>query len=429
MKMLKFGIVLVAFAIAAPSFAQRAGGGASGVGSGGSRVFVKGRWELADVFAHGENPGELMRLSPEMAEYITGITALIKTYGVGINQKFWKDHIFSPSVEFRSVETLPCREDPLPINDASLTQDSYGCTLNGVTYFVKSKLDEFGYRQKALAIIHERLHAYWWFKNHTDIAEVVDGLNTLILLKEEQNSGVKRPLTPPEWKKLDRLMNLWLSSHFRPWPNGGGSVHKYVWEKISDDTYIDIGSRVEGWGDHEIISSSIENSTVQNAKMSNARLRDSHVSGTVIDSDVTGSKVNSSVREGKVFFSEVKYGSFFRPQFEQCHLNVVGTFGDSLLCKNTQLKTWGVFADGGGAFMEIGEGVQLIDSTISTDRRVELAAGTRIQGLNMSNSGVDFDIQGTWNLSAVEICVSKRMELRKKSIRSENDLRKYFSCR
>lgn len=262
LSLMKAMIVTSALFYLAGSAAFAAGGGSSGA-HGGSSVFVKGKWELADLFIHAPREGESMILSDEVVTFLEALRNVSAIYGFRANE-FWDAQVFSSKVEFRYVSVLPCDDDPIDLGDDSLKQVSYGCTRDGITYLVKAELDKLSFESRALALVHERMHAIPdRFSSHTDIAEAIKGMATLVQVQQEQNAGVKRRLFADEIKAIARLQHLGTKLYGEPWKVGdyhqfGGGATKAPENSftvppradLDRETFVGIGSYFQSLFSH-----------------------------------------------------------------------------------------------------------------------------------------------------------------------------------
>lgn len=282
---------------------------------GGSRVFVRGKWELADAFIAPQTPGEPMPLTKEMRDYLTAVQELMGTYGFE-NAEFWKKHVFANDVDIRFVATekdLPCQDDPLVLPPPAPAQDTYGCTDEEmVTYLIRSKFEQFEFKNKAFAIVHERLHAFAPQIKHAPIAWFVYAGKYLVDLKERELAG-ETNFVPVKDRKTFALAQaqaefLGFKPSWRPgfatapvitlWHNGGGA--SVGTNNIDELSYIGVGSMiVRGFGAYDsgsyVKNSKVMDSKVIGASVTNTIVTDSTMEfGTLENSQIVDSEINRS---------------------------------------------------------------------------------------------------------------------------------------
>lgn len=178
--------------------------GGSGARGGGSIVRIQGRWELFEIAELRGVAGQQYRPGPETRELLGRIRRLFESYTGIRSDQYWQE-VYGPKADYRLVRQLPCA------HRRALNFETYGCTIQGVTYFqeraFREKLSPF---QQVIAMLHERAHVlddYSEDAHEKWIHDLIQGIYVLIQIKAEQDSGRRRELSAYELRALDRLLD------------------------------------------------------------------------------------------------------------------------------------------------------------------------------------------------------------------------------
>jgi len=256
-------------------------GGGTETGSGGWVIVKDSEIVLADPFIKYPDVsgiGERWVLSDKLKAYLEHISNLMGYYGVPLRwwnpvfvkffsqstvrkkeeqwrySEFWTKKVFSEEVQFRYTEDLPCHDPIEFIKDVEGEPMLLGCTNDQITWFKKSFFEKLTLKQQALAIMHERLHAFT-HRGHDVICDFISILNTILTLQEKQSAGV---LVKPSEKELEAMYRLKTraeemgfeieASPILIWPNGGGVIMTSLQEPMVDkSSYISVGSMIYGY--------------------------------------------------------------------------------------------------------------------------------------------------------------------------------------
>lgn len=199
-KLLGFIFMLV---LVAGSTARAQGGG--GVRGGGDIIFKNGKWILKDLLARDYAVGETLYLDEQTKSGIRFLKNIAELYS-GLEDSLYWDEIFGDKVDIRFSENPPCAGKKEPTYAQEL---QYGCTTqDGVTFLRPSRFNKIEPKQKLLAILHQRGHAFDPSDNaHDWIEPMVHGLELVVTLAEQQSQLLFRDLEPRDLKLIDFLAN------------------------------------------------------------------------------------------------------------------------------------------------------------------------------------------------------------------------------
>jgi hypothetical protein len=293
-------------------------------GRGDSEVWKEGRWLLADPFVPLQERDEEMYLSAPMEKYLRAIQSLVKKRGLR-NDEFWNEFVFNRTGSLQvynahgfgegyihvgpAFTLTSCKEDPPTLQDPTLIVTIFGCTIGANTYFDNDGFDRLSFRDQALAIIHERLHAYvnyharlHPFENlkdlnadHQGIYEFVGSLSKLIALRMEQETQ-KRILTKDEIKIIRRFHQRAVELGFNSlladgndeiWPNGGGVVEHRSYLRCNSNSFIGVGSIA--WDVTISGNSTVVDSEIAGVEMTDATIINTDFNqlfGVILEKDV-----------------------------------------------------------------------------------------------------------------------------------------------
>ncbi len=232
------------------------------VENGGSVIIQNGEVILADPFVAIR--GNSLTLSSELKDYLNYIRSLLEKYAIpGTGDKPYQaygaglwDEVFNQLTEFRYIsdnEELPC-DDPMDIREVNDKAVLFACTHGHVTWFRESIFRQLSLWRQALAVIHERLHA--WTKNnepHDILSDFTSIIEMMLRLQNDQINGDRRSLTDEEWEAMDRLyfrarqLSLRVGYErqgFNIVRNGGGIYYHDEPKDISTTLFVGMGSEI-----------------------------------------------------------------------------------------------------------------------------------------------------------------------------------------
>jgi hypothetical protein len=313
---------------------------------GGSQIFKDGKWQISDryVVAPSEN-GDFLILSEGMKTYLKFVNNLshhfIRTKNDGLGDLF-RDLLDAHTqyIFMKPGTPLPCQDEPLSLPFAMGPQKSFGCTLDGITYLLRDQYDlpTDTIEDKALKLIHERVHAYVDAHHipgieHNDIALFVHGLSVMLDLVQEQSKpdGGMRILNPLELDSLEKFYDYaiklkfaddwridqigWESFFFTIHPYGGGVLigtqHHFVdgilrksAVEVDDGSFISVDSSVFSY--HTIIHhSQIWNSVITLGEVS---IENSLIKANM---SIEGDKSYSCSMDGITFLKSTDFSKYF----------------------------------------------------------------------------------------------------------------------
>jgi len=153
-------------------------------GNGGTIVFNGKTYELADL--HFERTEfKQLKMTLKLRRTISFFVGRLESSAFLTLEKegksFESDYIFNPTISYKFVEKLPSNclfisEENLPTN---MNFSEAGCTQGSTTYIQAEEFRKLNLAQKALLIIHERLHEYSPRENYEVKTMLIKGLYLL----------------------------------------------------------------------------------------------------------------------------------------------------------------------------------------------------------------------------------------------------------
>jgi len=226
-------------------------------------------FELSEVFIL-KGVGKPMPLAHLTIQNLKILKNIVEDY-TGLSFPNYWENVYGDLADYRVVDKLLCSPDV--ITGPALNSKYYsqkiegGCTMNGITYILKSKFKRLSAVEQYVLLLHERAHAFdESIHSHEWINPWTQALYVLLSLKIGQDNDHFRKLEKYELRALRTLMTLGPhypheenyafanSSHsrqhaFRILKNGGGLILGDTADtlnhlKLDDQSFVSVDSQL-----------------------------------------------------------------------------------------------------------------------------------------------------------------------------------------
>lgn len=135
-------------------------GGSSGTRGGGTIVVDGTTYRLADLYFK-PLPYAGYTFDQPIEEVLDDVKLISDKLRLGLEENFLKVHVYNPLVEYRFVAALPesCQFIPNENLPGGLKKLNVGCTEGYITYLIPGLFLKLSAQERALLILHERLHS------------------------------------------------------------------------------------------------------------------------------------------------------------------------------------------------------------------------------------------------------------------------------
>jgi hypothetical protein len=392
--------------------------GGYGAGNGGGYVKRNGQIEIMDPFVQDPNGSKEMTLSKVMQEYLQETASLISenryvntggllfwnTYEPSSKfREFIFNNVLANTTEYLYVKQLPCSDASDMVDENGDFPNDYGCTIHGTTYILRNKFEAMSFRDQALGILHERLHAYAPNAPHRWITGWIKAVRKQLEILEAQRNGDRSLISADDIAVMNSLMTFSQRLGFEVrslsvvrTPMGGGWVRPKA--TVSANSFIGVTANALAEKiDHSIVLESMVWTTVlQNSQIARSEIDSKGqpiLSSQITQSNLTvngiiDSKLNKSSLQSQTGMNGV--------ESDNCEFSYINV-GHAVRCHSSKLETSQLSS-------QLEDGVELLNSHLEvhsyagqyrheSGSKLTIAAGTKVQSAHVDFKGSIGDIR------------------------------------